>query len=135
MPIYQYNCGGCGQRVEVFFRTVKAASKPTCPECGSKKLKRLMSRVARVRSESERLDSIDFDQELGKLDGKSEGDFARWTRRMGEELGDELGADFRDLADRADAGDDPVERVDPSFTLRNRVERRKEQLSGDSGDE
>lgn len=135
MPIYQYNCSGCHQQVELFFRSVSAASKPTCPECGSKKLKRRMSRVARVRSESQRLADIDIDQELGKLDGKSEADFARWTRRMGDELGDELGADFRDLADRTDAGADPVERADPAFTLRNRVERRKEQLAGDSGDE
>ena len=134
MPIYQYDCAGCDQRVEVFFRSAKAAADPACPECGSPNLKRLISRVARVRSSAERVGGIDFDQELGRLDGRDPADFARWARRMGDQFDDELGSDFGELADRADAGDDPVERADPVHTLRNRVERAKEKLTGDGGD-
>ncbi len=134
MPIYQYDCGGCDQRVEVFFRSVKSVDdKAPCPQCGSKKLKRVMSRFARVRSEAQRLDDLDIDQQLGRLDGKSEADFARWTRRMGDELGEDLGADFRDMADRADAGADPIERVDPAHTLKYRVNKKREEAAGDSG--
>lgn len=50
MPIYQYNCAACERRVELFFRSAKAATEPSCPECGSQDLKRVISRVARVRS-------------------------------------------------------------------------------------
>ena len=135
MPIYQYDCSGCNQRVEVFFRSVKAVEQPACPECSSKKLKRVMSRFARVRSDAQQLDDLDIDQQLGRLDGKSEADFARWSRRMGNELGDDLGADFRDMADRADAGDDPIERVDPGHTLKYRVNKRRQEAAGDSGAE
>lgn len=91
-----------------------------------------MSRFARVRSSGQRVGDIDIDRELGRLDGGDEGDFARWARRMGDQFDDELGSDFGDLADRADAGEDPVERVDPAHTLRHRVERAKEQLGGES---
>jgi putative FmdB family regulatory protein len=134
MPIYQYDCPRCERRVEVFFRSAKQAKQPACPECGGKKLKRVISRVARVRSSAERIGSIDLNQELGHLDGKSEGDFARWARRMGDQYDDELGSNFGELAERADAGEDPVERADPVHTLRNRVDRAKEQLAG-SGDD
>jgi len=135
MPIYQYDCSGCDQRVEVFFRSVKAVDKPVCPQCGSKTLKRVMSRFARVRSDAQQLDDLDIEQQLGRLDGKSEADFARWTRRMGDELGEDLGADFRDMADRADAGEDPIERVDPAHTLQYRVDKRREETTGDGGAE
>jgi putative FmdB family regulatory protein len=135
MPIYQYDCDDCTQRVEVFFRSVRAVGTPVCPHCDSKNLKRVMSRFARVRSDTQQLDDLDIEQQLGRLDGKSEADFARWTRRMGNELGEDLGADFRDMADRADAGADPIERVDPAHTLKFRVNKKREEAAGDSGAE
>ena len=131
MPIYQYNCATCEQRVEVFFRSVRAASDPVCPECSGTQLERVISRVARVRSSAQRIADIDLDQELGRLDGGGEGDFSRWARRMGDQFDDELGSDFGDMADRAEAGEDPVERVDPAHTLRHRVNKAKERV-GDS---
>ena len=33
MPIYEYRCGVCDQRVEVLVRSEGA--KPACPDCGS----------------------------------------------------------------------------------------------------
>ncbi|MEZ4501186.1 MAG: zinc ribbon domain-containing protein [Dehalococcoidia bacterium] len=132
MPIYQYDCAGCSRRVDVFFRSAGTASKPTCPECGGKKLTRVMSQFVRARSEADRLDSIDVDAQLGKLGGSDTGDFARWSKRLGKELGDDLGGDFREFAERAQAGDDPVERVDPGFTLKTRIEKRRSEASGDA---
>ncbi len=49
---------------------------------------------------------------------------------MGERFDGELGSDFREMAERAEAGDDPIERVDPAHTLRHRVDRRREQVAG-----
>ncbi|MGE3857889.1 MAG: zinc ribbon domain-containing protein, partial [Dehalococcoidia bacterium] len=69
MPIYQYDCPSCQKRVDVFFRSIsKVAANPVCPECGGKKLKRVMSRVLRARSDADRIDDIDINQELGRLD-------------------------------------------------------------------
>lgn len=131
MPIYQYDCASCQKQVEVFFRTVAKAAegKPACPECGGKRLTRVVSRIARARSTREAIDSIDLNQELGRLEGGDEKSFAKWARRMGEQYDGELGTDFGDLAQRADAGLDPSERADPTFAISNRISRAKERLT------
>jgi putative FmdB family regulatory protein len=131
MPIYQYDCAGCSHRVDVFFRSANSTGDATCPECGSTKLTRVMSQFVRARSESDRLDSIDVDAEIGKLGKGDVGDFARWSKRLGKELGEDLGGDFQQFAERAEAGDDPVERVDAGFTLKHRIEKRRAEASGD----
>jgi putative FmdB family regulatory protein len=33
MPIYEYECGGCGQRVE-YRQSISEAPKTTCESCG-----------------------------------------------------------------------------------------------------
>ncbi len=125
MPIYQYDCAGCGRRVDVFFRSISNVGKPVCPACGGEELKRVMSKVARSRSAAERVGSIDINQELGRVDSRDPASFARWARRMGREYDGELGSDFTEIADRADAGADPVERADVAHSLRYRVEQAK----------
>ncbi|HHH75527.1 MAG TPA: zinc ribbon domain-containing protein [Phycisphaerae bacterium] len=44
MPLYEYNCSGCGEKVEILVPSHK--TRPNCPKCGSKKLKRLLSTFA-----------------------------------------------------------------------------------------
>ena len=43
MPLYSYHCAKCDKDVELL---VSSSEVPVCPDCGSKKLERLMSRVA-----------------------------------------------------------------------------------------
>ncbi len=45
MPIYEYECGACGERRE-FIQKFSDAHKRKCPECGASKLKRLVSAAA-----------------------------------------------------------------------------------------
>ena len=45
MPIYEYECGDCGERRE-FIQKFSDSPKRKCPECGALKLKRLMSAAA-----------------------------------------------------------------------------------------
>ena len=40
MPIYEYECGACGDRFELF---VLGSESPTCPSCESSELERLLS--------------------------------------------------------------------------------------------
>jgi len=40
MPIYEYKCSKCSA---VFEALVRGNEKPVCPECGSKRLKKLVS--------------------------------------------------------------------------------------------
>ncbi|MEQ1827693.1 MAG: zinc ribbon domain-containing protein [Pirellula sp.] len=44
MPLYEYECKECSKQVEIL--VPNATTKPTCPECGSKKLNKLLSVVA-----------------------------------------------------------------------------------------
>ena len=129
MPIYQYNCAGCERRVEVFFRSAsRVEDSPACPECGKRQLTRVMSRFARVLTKNQRLSSIDWSQEAGRVNDRDPRSYARWAREMGRELDDELGSDYRD---RADDADDVVNRIDAVQGLRMRVE---DQLYGPPSD-
>jgi putative FmdB family regulatory protein len=41
MPLYEYDCKDCSKQVEILVSSVNA--KPSCPQCGSKKLTKLLS--------------------------------------------------------------------------------------------
>jgi putative FmdB family regulatory protein len=41
MPTYDYLCDGCGHAFELF-QSMTDSVKKTCPECGKKKLRRLI---------------------------------------------------------------------------------------------
>jgi putative FmdB family regulatory protein len=41
MPLYEYECKDCAKQSEILVHNI--ASKPSCPECGSKKLTKLLS--------------------------------------------------------------------------------------------
>lgn len=47
MPIFNYRCAGCGTEFE---RLVRSGTQVTCPDCGGRKLDRLMSLTARPAS-------------------------------------------------------------------------------------
>ena len=79
--------------------------KPTCDKCGSTALERMMSRFAMVRSEDARLDALADPSKLAGLDENDPKSMARWMKRMGGELGDELGGDELDeMVDGIESG-------------------------------
>ncbi|MBP3558966.1 MAG: zinc ribbon domain-containing protein, partial [Thermoguttaceae bacterium] len=49
MPIYEYQCQRCDA---VFEALVFSSTKPTCPECGTEEISRLMSAPASPRSDA-----------------------------------------------------------------------------------
>ncbi len=125
MPIYQYDCADCADTVEVFFRSVSAASEPKCPECGGAQLTRLVSQFARVRSDSDRLSEVDFTEHEAALERGDERGFAKWARQASAEYDEVLGSNYRELAEQAEAGEDPVERIDAGYTFRHKVQEAK----------
>jgi putative FmdB family regulatory protein len=97
MPIYEYRCVSC-QRVFSFLVGVVAESgKPACPRCGGKRLTKLISRVARVRSKDAVLEDLADPGAMGDLDDPKA--MANWAKKMGRALGDETGEDFGDDLD------------------------------------
>ncbi len=107
MPIYEYRCKQCGRKSSQLFLTIAESADATCPYCNSQELKRLFSRVAFVRSEESRLESLADPSRLGDLDENDPKSMARWMRSMGNELGEDLGPEFHETIDRLEAGEDP----------------------------
>jgi putative FmdB family regulatory protein len=110
MPIYEYHCHKCRRRVSIFFRSFSdIQEEPSCPRCGGKHLSRLISRVAIVRSEESRLDSLADPSGLGDLDEDDPKSIARWMRKMSAEAGEEMPPEFGEVMDRLESGQSPEE--------------------------
>jgi putative FmdB family regulatory protein len=107
MPIYDYRCQGCGRRISLLFQTYAAAENAACPHCGSRALNRLITRFAIGRSEERRLEDLADSDALSALDADDPRSVARWARRMGRELGEDLGPEYDEMIDRLEAGELP----------------------------
>jgi putative FmdB family regulatory protein len=92
MPLYEYRCQECERKFTYLVGMIADNPDPKCPRCGSKELKKLISRVARVRSEDEMLDSLTDPSKIGDLDDPA--GLRRWARQMGKELSGEMGEDI-----------------------------------------
>ena len=101
MPIYEYRCRQCGQKSSFLLLSVKSQFEARCQHCGGTDLVRLISRVALLRSEEQRLESLADPSRLGDLDENDPQSLARWMKKFGREMGDELGPDFEEEIDRA----------------------------------
>jgi hypothetical protein len=95
-------------------------------------MERLISRVALLKSEVDRINAFDADKALADVDWRDKGSFARWSRRMSQELGEDMGGRFAGLAEKMEAGQDASERIDPGVTLRYELEKRKKEAQAES---
>lgn len=107
MPIYEYRCNACKRRNTVFVRSFSATVDPACERCGSKDMSRLVSKFAVVKSEESRLDALADSAELGDVDENDPRSVARWARKMGENVGEELGPDWDQMIEQLEAGEMP----------------------------
>jgi putative FmdB family regulatory protein len=109
MPIYEYHCSDCQRRVSLLWRSYSDAEarEAACPRCGGKNLRRVVSRVAVLRSEESRMDSLAEPDAMGGLDEEDPKSLARWMRKMSQETGEDLGPEFDEVVGRLEAGEDP----------------------------
>jgi putative FmdB family regulatory protein len=109
MPIYEYICHDCKRRVSLLWHTFKDAEtrEPVCPRCGGANLRKLISRVAVVRSEESRLDNLADPSAMSGLDEDDPKSLARWMRKLASETGEEMGPEFDEVIGRLEAGEDP----------------------------
>lgn len=107
MPIYEYRCKKCRRRFSVLTLRVSEKARPVCDRCGSTAADRLLSRFAMPKSEEARLDSLSDPSSLSGLDESDPKSVARWMRKVGREMGDEVaGADFDEMVDQIEGGDE-----------------------------
>lgn len=87
MPIYEYRCLDCGKTSTFLTLGVKVALDLKCQNCGGTNLRKLVSRVAVLRSGGSRLDGLDDvgDNEPGSED--------RMIGEMADDSGDGFDSD------------------------------------------
>lgn len=110
MPTYDFICESCNQRFDVFLTYSEYGKKKvTCTHCGSKDVRRRLTKVRIAKSEESRMDSVTGD--LSGLEGLEDDPKAlgRMMRKMGKEMGEDLPPEFDDVVDRLEAGQSPEE--------------------------
>ena len=100
MPIYEYLCPGCNGRFQKLVFGYSDAAGLACPRCGSADVRRAISRVAIVKSEEARYETLADPSKLAGLDENDPRSIARWAKKLGKELGDEAGDDWDELVDQ-----------------------------------
>ena len=105
MPIYEYRCADCRKKFEALVLRAEEESALRCPHCSSAKMKRLISRFTSIKSEEARLESLTDPGNLSGLDENDPASMARWLKRMGGELGEDVSKDEIDqMADEIASG-------------------------------
>lgn len=114
MPIYEYVCLNCGSKFTLFKLNIVEKEKDRCPHCGSTNIKKLVSRVRFVLSEDERFERLSDPSNWSGLDENNPKSIAKFMRKMGNELGEDLGPELEEVVDRLEAGES-LEEVEKSM--------------------
>ena len=108
MPVYDYRCGSCQQRVGILQTYAEYGKKKvTCANCGSKNLSRLISRVRIAKSEDARLEAMSDPSSFGDMDENDPKSMAKFMKKMGSEMGEDLGPEFNEVVGRLESGESP----------------------------
>lgn len=111
MPIYEYLCQDCKTRNAILTLNPHRLDPVQCRHCGSSRMNRLLSRFAAPKSEEARLESLADPAALGGLDESDPRSVARLMKRMGQEMGEDVG-DVEAMLDEPDGQDSPVDHAD-----------------------
>jgi putative FmdB family regulatory protein len=111
MPIYEYECRSCKAQFQVLVMKAIEEKRLACPNCGTRKPRRLVSRVVYHVSEQDRLDAF------SPKDARSDS-FYRDSRNIGlaakkraRKLGVDLGSGFDEKLEKL--------RTDPGSVIRD----------------
>ena len=109
MPTYQYVCNQCSKRFEVYLSYAEYdQAEVICPKCHSDDVRRRIGRIRIARTEESRLENL---MDTENLDGIEEDPktLGHLMRKMGNELGEEMGPEFDEVVSRLERGQDPEE--------------------------
>lgn len=110
MPTYDFFCNACQQRFDVFLTFNEYGKKAVhCIHCGSKNVRRRMTKVRIAKSVDSRMEGMEGD--LSSLAGMEDDPraFGKMMRKMGNEMGEDLPAEFDEVVDRLESGQSPEE--------------------------
>jgi putative FmdB family regulatory protein len=110
MPTYDFICKDCNQRFDVFITFAEYGKKKVaCMHCGSKNIRRRMTKVRIAKSEDSRMESMadDFSGFEGLEDDPRA--MGKMMRKMGKEMGEDLPPEFDEVVGRLESGQSPEE--------------------------
>lgn len=99
MPLFEYRCEDCRRRFTLLVGMTAEGARQECPRCHGARLQKLVSRFSVARTEDDILDNIADPSSLG--DPEDPRAMADWMRRVGREMGEDLGDDFDSLVEEA----------------------------------
>ena len=117
MPVYQYRCMSCKKRFEVFLSYKEYGEKRVaCPHCKSDQVQRRIGRIRIAKSEETRLDALTDPSGLEGLENDPRA-LGKMMRKMGNEMGEDVGPEFDEVVDRLEAGQSPedIEKAIPDL--------------------
>ena len=111
MPIYEYECSKCGRSLQCLVMRQEEEDSLRCPDCGGKKLTRLISRVAYHVSEVDRLASYDGNARQDDSFYKDSRNIGLHAKKQAQKMGVDLGDAFEAKLDKL--------RTDPGSVLKD----------------
>ena len=109
MPTYDFVCLKCQQRFDTFLSYSEYGSKAVlCIHCGSKNVRRRMTRVRIAKSEDSRMENMMDPSALEGLEDDPKA-LGQMMKKMGKEMGEDLPPEFSEVTDRLEAGQSPEE--------------------------
>ncbi len=112
MPIYEYVCQECHRRSSILTLSSTHLGSVSCRHCGGSKLDRLLSRFASPKSEEARLESLMDPTNLGNLDESDPKSVARMMKKMGQEMGEDIGDIEEAMLAEANEGEETSDQTD-----------------------
>lgn len=101
MPIYEYRCLDCRNKVEILVLPGSQATTPTCPRCGGTRMQRLMSSFAYHMSEKDRLSQLDTSRRMSDDYYQDDRNIGLWAKKRMQELGHDPGPEFEGIVEKA----------------------------------
>lgn len=96
MPIYEFLCENCGKKYATLVGMTADSQEPTCTHCGAVQGKKLVSRVAKFRTEDQRVDALADRMELmGEPDSPAE--MRKLVREMGSALDEGMADEMEEM--------------------------------------
>ena len=104
MPIYEYLCNDCEKEVSIFFLSFADArsEEALCPECGSKKLERIVSGVSVLKEKKPVAQTPSYRSTFKEDDP---GSLARTMDDAARKSSANYGDDFKEVKSRLEKGE------------------------------
>ena len=111
MPIYEFECLDCGVQFQRLIMARAEEARLACPNCGKRKVKKLISRVAYHVSEQDRLDAYRPKDSKDDAFFKDSRNIGISAKKRAQDLGVDLGKGFEEKLEKL--------RTDPASVVKD----------------